>query len=163
LSNLVYIWTDSKFGKITVTPCDVVKLQSIVFAKITVAHNDSVNLTVNPNTELLDLKERNNLNPLNLNPIALKRCNDYRAVWSKCKIQLDPLVLRSNSSCAVIEEDNYNNQNSKFNSTSNKMHHQFQISALRLLVFHNTQIHNENSQGRDYELSPTTNKWHHKL
>jgi hypothetical protein len=108
-------------------------------------------------------KERNNLNPLNLNPIALKRCNDYRAVWSKCKIQLDPLVLRSNSSCAVIEEDNYNNQNSKFNSTSNKMHHQFQISALRLLVFHNTQIHNENSQGRDYELSPTTNKWHHKL
>jgi hypothetical protein len=105
LSNLVYIWTDSKFGKITVTPCDVVKLQSIVFAKITVAHNDSVNLTVNPNTELLDLKERNNLNPLNLNPIALKRCNDYRAVWSKCKIQLDPLVLRSNSSCAAIVED----------------------------------------------------------
>jgi hypothetical protein len=50
-------------------------------------------------------KERNNLNPLNLNPIALKRCNDYRAVWSKCKIQLDPLVLRSNSSCAAIVED----------------------------------------------------------
>jgi hypothetical protein len=44
----VYIWTVSKFGKITVTPCDVVKLQSVVFAKITVVHNDSVNLTVNP-------------------------------------------------------------------------------------------------------------------